>query len=61
VQLLKDQKIKFETFDILEDEEVRAGLKEFSNWPTFPQREFVRNSLRSYVVNTNLLIFAQLF
>ena len=25
------------TFDILSDEEVRQGLKEYSNWPTYPQ------------------------
>jgi Grx4 family monothiol glutaredoxin len=37
VALLQEQGITFETFDILEDEEVRQGLKEFSNWPTFPQ------------------------
>lgn len=24
-------------FNILEDEEVRQGIKEYSNWPTFPQ------------------------
>ena len=23
--------------DIFEDEEIRQGLKEYSNWPTFPQ------------------------
>ncbi|KAJ3282875.1 Glutaredoxin 3 [Blyttiomyces sp. JEL0837] len=40
VQILQDEKVKFSTFDILEDEEVRAGLKEFSNWPTFPQLYF---------------------
>lgn len=28
---------EFETFDILSDNEVRQGLKKFSNWPTFPQ------------------------
>ena len=27
----------FETFDILSDEEVRQGLKAFSDWPTYPQ------------------------
>jgi glutaredoxin-related protein len=37
VGILKDQDVKFETFDILEDEEVRQGLKTFSDWPTFPQ------------------------
>lgn len=35
--LLKENKITFETFDILSDEEVRQGLKTYSNWPTFPQ------------------------
>ena len=29
--------MQFSTFDILEDEEVRQGLKTFSNWPTYPQ------------------------
>ncbi len=29
--------VKFSSFNILSDEEVRQGLKEFSNWPTFPQ------------------------
>jgi glutaredoxin-related protein len=27
----------YETFDILTDEEVRQGLKTFSDWPTYPQ------------------------
>jgi len=35
--LLTSKNITFDSFDILEDEEVRAGLKVFSNWPTFPQ------------------------
>lgn len=30
-------RLKYGTFDILEDEDVRQGLKEFSNWPTYPQ------------------------
>ena len=25
------------SFDILSDEEVRQGLKEYSKWPTYPQ------------------------
>ncbi|XP_066179487.1 glutaredoxin-3 isoform X3 [Sylvia atricapilla] len=35
-QKLEDS-VDYETFDILEDEEVRQGLKSFSNWPTYPQ------------------------
>ncbi|KAJ3220535.1 Glutaredoxin 3 [Clydaea vesicula] len=37
VQIFNDQGIEYETFDILEDDDVRQGLKEFSSWPTFPQ------------------------
>lgn len=27
----------FASFDVLSDESIRSGLKEYSNWPTFPQ------------------------
>ena len=27
----------FQSYNILEDQELREGLKAFSNWPTFPQ------------------------
>lgn len=27
----------FESFDILTDDDIRAGIKEFSDWPTIPQ------------------------
>lgn len=37
IDLLTSNDIKFTSFDILKDEEVRAGLKTYSNWPTFPQ------------------------
>jgi len=37
VALLRQENVQFSSFDILSDEEVRQGLKEFSNWPTFPQ------------------------
>jgi glutaredoxin-related protein len=29
--------VPYDTFDILSDEDVRQGLKKFSNWPTYPQ------------------------
>ena len=35
--MLREAKVAFETFDILTDEEVRQGLKTYSNWPTYPQ------------------------
>ncbi|KAK4485223.1 hypothetical protein RD792_007851 [Penstemon davidsonii] len=37
VDILKKEKVKFGSFDILTDNEVREGLKKFSNWPTYPQ------------------------
>ncbi|CAK9181796.1 unnamed protein product [Ilex paraguariensis] len=37
VNSLKEEGVNFGSFDILSDEEVRQGLKTFSNWPTFPQ------------------------
>ena len=38
VQILKACGVdQFKTVNVLEDEEVRSGIKEFSNWPTIPQ------------------------
>lgn len=37
VQMLNTLGVPFETVDILEDSEVRQGIKEYSNWPTIPQ------------------------
>lgn len=38
VQLIKSCGVKsIVTVNVLEDEEVRQGIKEFSNWPTIPQ------------------------
>lgn len=37
VDVLKEEKVKFGSFDVLSDVELREGLKKFSNWPTFPQ------------------------
>nr|XP_020480702.1 glutaredoxin-3 [Monopterus albus] len=37
VALLKEHNIQFSSFDILSDEDVRQGLKTYSNWPTYPQ------------------------
>jgi len=37
VEVLNNGKIKFESFDVYSDEDVRAGVKEYSKWPTIPQ------------------------
>lgn len=37
VGILRERSIKYGFFNILADEDVRQGLKEFADWPTFPQ------------------------
>lgn len=37
IEILNNAGAPYETFDILQDEEVRQGLKKFSDWPTYPQ------------------------
>ena len=37
VQILNSLGVPFETLDVLEDSEIRQGIKEYSNWPTIPQ------------------------
>ncbi|KAI5292215.1 monothiol glutaredoxin grx4, partial [Ascosphaera acerosa] len=37
VALLRDNQVRYGFFNILADEDVRQGLKEFADWPTFPQ------------------------
>jgi Grx4 family monothiol glutaredoxin len=37
VEMLDSIDASYGAFDILQDEEVRQGLKEYSDWPTYPQ------------------------
>jgi monothiol glutaredoxin len=37
VGVLKEEGVQFGSFNILGDNELREGLKEYSSWPTFPQ------------------------
>jgi monothiol glutaredoxin len=37
VGILSNLGVKFKAIDVLKDPEIRAGIKEFSNWPTIPQ------------------------
>lgn len=37
VNLLKKLEVEFTAYNILEDMEMRQSVKEFSNWPTYPQ------------------------
>jgi len=37
VQVLSMVGVKFKAFDVLADDRLRQGIKEFSSWPTVPQ------------------------
>lgn len=35
--ILQDLGVQFQDVNILDDEEMRQGIKEYGNWPTIPQ------------------------
>ena len=37
VQILNTLGVPFETVNVLDEYEIRQGIKEYSNWPTIPQ------------------------
>ena len=37
VAILKHLGVGFKTFNILNDPDIRQGVKDYSNWPTYPQ------------------------
>ena len=36
-QILKFMQVAFYSFDVLSDESIRSGIKEYAQWPTIPQ------------------------
>lgn len=36
-QILNYFKVNFKDINVLDDDSIRAGIKEYSNWPTIPQ------------------------
>ena len=48
VGILNYFNISFKSFNVLEDDKLRQGIKDFSNWPTVPQvyikKEFIGGS-----------------
>ena len=37
VQILTNAGVKFSSINVLDNDEMREGIKKFSNWPTIPQ------------------------
>jgi monothiol glutaredoxin len=36
-EILRRLGTEFQTYDVLQDPQLREGVKQFSNWPTIPQ------------------------
>tara|TARA_B100002051_G_scaffold276079_1_gene322423 strand:- start:1706 stop:2023 length:318 start_codon:yes stop_codon:yes gene_type:complete len=68
--ILKHLNIKFKGVNVLEDENLRQGIKDFSDWPTIPQlyvnQEFIggcdiikemfeKNELKNFFESRNLI------
>jgi monothiol glutaredoxin len=37
IAILDNIGVRYETIDVLQDPEIRGGIKEYSDWPTIPQ------------------------
>uniref|UniRef100_H2YE03 Glutaredoxin-related protein 5, mitochondrial n=1 Tax=Ciona savignyi TaxID=51511 RepID=H2YE03_CIOSA len=37
VQIMRMHGVEYDSYNVLEDDSLRAGIKEFSDWPTIPQ------------------------
>ena len=37
IAILEHLAVPFETVDVLQDQDIRTGIKEYSDWPTIPQ------------------------
>jgi monothiol glutaredoxin len=37
IAILERLSVKYETVDVLQDPEIREGIKDYSDWPTIPQ------------------------
>ena len=37
IEILNNLNVPYQTYDVLSDEDLRSGIKEFSSWPTIPQ------------------------
>ncbi len=68
--ILKHLNVKFKGVNVLEDENLRQGIKDFSDWPTIPQlyikKEFIggcdivkemfeKGELKKILIDKNLL------
>ena len=49
-KILKSLNVKFKGIDVLSNEEIRQGIKQYSDWPTIPQL-YVKGELKELLKN----------
>ena len=52
--VLKHLKVNFKGVNVLEDPNLRQGIKDYSDWPTIPQLYIKNESLKNYFMKKNL-------
>ena len=45
IQVLNSWNVPFQSFNVLADEGIRQGIKDFSNWPTIPPVSYTHLTL----------------
>lgn len=60
VQVLQECNAHYRAINILEDQELREGLKTYSNWPTYPQLYINRELVGGCDIIMDLFLKGQL-
>ena len=56
VEVLTKLGVKFGSVNVLDSDEMREGIKNFSNWPTIPQLMLKKNLLEAVILLRKCLI-----
>jgi monothiol glutaredoxin len=55
VNALQSLKVTFDSFNVLADDNIRQGIKDYANWPTIPQLYIKGEFIGGYDIVTNML------
>lgn len=55
VGILEDLEVDYQTFNVFSDPDIRSGMKDFSQWPTFPQLYFQQEFIGGCDIVTDMM------
>ena len=55
VGILEDLEVDYQTFNVFSDPDIRSGMKDFSQWPTFPQLYFQQEFVGGCDIVTDMM------